>query len=151
MIKSRYIAVLLAIAVAVVSWLWKADASPSVAEGDEICYVDATNRGESNCDEVVPVNAFNDKAGVITEVPQVPQTIPVRRVIATSSSGAGFSVSRIARWCYNLTIDLLAEATDRLLRSRSDVGSYVMMGAVAPHYYTKSCEYYVYALRMIII
>lgn len=88
--------------------------------------------------------------GIISNAPQVPQTIPVRRVIP-SSTGSGFSISRIIRLCYNLSMRQLAQCADKLLSSLCCKHSTVFTGAVSPYNFTRSCEYYVYALRIIVI
>lgn len=88
--------------------------------------------------------------GIISEAPQVPQTIPVRRVMSPTSSG-GMSLSRIVRPCYNLSLKQLATDMDILLNSLTNKGGDAFAGALSPYNCTRSCEYYVFALRSIII
>lgn len=88
-------------------------------------------------------------AGTLSEAPQVPQTIPVRRIMPTTTGG--FSLLRIIRLCCNLTTQQLAAGTDRILNSLCSCYAEVFAGAMMPFDCTRSCEYYVYALRMIVI
>lgn len=89
--------------------------------------------------------------GIIGNAPQVPQTIPVRRIMPSTLTGSGFSVSRIIRMHHNLSLRQLAQCADKLLSSLCCKHSTVFTGAVSPYNFTRSCEYYVYALRVIVI
>lgn len=121
---------------------------------------DSTKTEEVACvEENVPLgeemesfsSGISAAAGMLSEAPQVPQTVPVRRVVTTTTSGSAFSLSRIIRLCHNLSMRQLALASDRILASLCSVHSSVFAGAPAPYNVTRACEYYVYALRVIVI
>ena len=126
-------------------------------------YFNSANGDVSLMEQISPVaDADNDDTavtatlglaaneGIISNMPQVPQTIPVRRIMP-SSTGSGFSISRIIRLCHNLSMRQLAQSADKLLSSLCCRHSTVFTGAVSPYNFTRSCEYYVYALRVIVI
>jgi len=95
-------------------------------------------------------SCLSDASGIVSEAPQVPQTVPVRRIVTTTTS-SGFSLSRIIRLCHNLSMRQLALHADRLLASLCSTRNNVFTGAPSPNNVTRACEYYVYALRMIVI
>ena len=99
---------------------------------------------------VLSATGLTSAEGIIIEAPQVPQTIPVRRLVTSSSSG-GFSMLRIIRLYHNLCIRQLAQCADVLLASLCSKSCSVFAGAATPYNFTRSCEYYVYALRIIVI
>lgn len=109
-----------------------------------------TDNDSNDATVVVSDAGISAAEGMISEAPQVPQTIPVRR-IAPTTGGSGFSVSRIIRLCHNLSMKQLAQCTDLLLASQCSRHSTLFTGATSPYNFTRSCEYYVYALRVIVI
>ena len=140
---------ILPVIIAMMAWSWCGGVRSAAPQSEAAGYAEARH-GNENC-EVSAAAGIDAKAGMITEAPQVPQTVPVRRIMTTSSNGEGFSMSRIVRWYHNLSIGQLAMATDRMLGSMGDIGNGSSADAPAPLYFVKSCEYYVYALRMIVI
>ena len=105
----------------------------------------------NGCDVTIVSAADIDAAeGMISEAPQVPQTIPVRRIVPTTTS-SGFSMSRIVRLYHNLSLRQLAQCADKLLSSLCSKHSTVFTGTISPYNFTRSCDYYVYALRVIVI
>ena len=124
---------------------------PSVVspKAEEVSYAVEGIPSEEDLEKVS--SGISAAAGMLSETPQVPQTVPVRRIVTTTTSGSAFSLSRIIRLCHNLSMRQLALASDRILASQCSVHSSVFAGAPAPYNVTRACEYYVYALRVIVI
>lgn len=100
--------------------------------------------------EVVSDADFMPSEGVISEAPQVPVTMPVRRVLSPTTS-SGFSLSRVIRLQHNLSIAQLAILANTIIDSISKGENSVFAVLRMPYNHSRSCEYYVYALRMIVI
>ncbi|MBQ9561447.1 MAG: hypothetical protein IJV10_04100 [Prevotella sp.] len=140
MLRRLYILV----TVAVVSLMMTANTATPLS-----CAESGTPAEQEN-EEVTASQSITATEGTISEAPQVPQTVPVRRLASTTSSGS-MSLSRIVRPCYNLTLKQLATYTDVLLHSQTSKHSDVFTGAASPYNCSRACEYYVFALRSIII
>ena len=144
----RIIYILLALFVVTFVVTMSAPSFSQAAEEEERELCTQTSSAGEDIESVA--SCLSDASGIVSEAPQVPQTVPVRRIVTTTTS-SGFSLARIIRLCHNLSMRQLALHADRLLASLCSTRNNVFTGAPSPNNVTRACEYYVYALRMIVI